>query len=163
LQSHHDVGDTATPLLLADSFQRRFPDAILIRLSRLVGQVRQLERLEHVLLFYFDFAASNPHLFELMFSAIRSRREESERFMRSSMAAFQRLGEYTEHCIGDGIFVREPYPGSHVLSLWATIHGLSVLANSGHLAARIPPGVSQTTFARTLLRPCLDGLRRNKP
>lgn len=101
-------------------------------------------------LLYIQWALDNPRLFELMFGPQTAGISSSEQLDVTAARAMAPLTAAVTKAIDAGFF-REDEPMTIVASLWAQVHGLTMLMLNG----RLPPGADPARAALAVL----DGWR----
>ncbi|MBT3980452.1 MAG: TetR/AcrR family transcriptional regulator [Bacteriovoracaceae bacterium] len=123
------------------------------------GSVSKLDQIEKVLLAYFDYGITHAHLFELMFGAIREKKEISSRFSESAAAGFQQFAAFTYEYVGQEKMKTESFNFQSAYSLWAAIHGITTLVASGYMLPDLKKGMTKSEMALELIRPTLKSLK----
>ena len=103
---------------------------------------------------YIQWALDNPRLFELMFGPQVAGISTSADLDAAASQAMTPLATGVAQAIEAGIF-READPTTIVASLWAQVHGLTLLL----LADRLPPGADPARAAMAVL----DGWKASGP
>lgn len=106
---------------------------------------------------YIDFARENPHAMRIMFRFRPDNSlEDYPELQDASDEAFSYLIDLVEYCQQEGI-AQDGHPLPLALSIWSTIHGLSMLLIDGCIAPDVFHGNSEEEMIQTTLNTILAG------